>query len=103
MRWHSVIDILRLLANSHMRFAFVGVEIRALPLMNDNRPATRKTTPSHLSLPFASLQHCKQPRTASCQIMLPAWRVNTLREDFCLRPHHVYRLLNPYVLPISPF
>jgi hypothetical protein len=32
-----------------MRFTFVGVEIRALPLMYDNRPATRKTTPSHLS------------------------------------------------------
>jgi len=76
MRWHSGIDILRLLTNSHMRFAFVGVEIRALPLVNDNRPATRKTTPSYLSLPFASLQHCKQPPNS----ILPAYATRMTRK-----------------------
>jgi hypothetical protein len=100
MKRHSIIYNPQLRDNSRTRFVFVEVKEGTLPLMNDNRPVTHKTTPR--TLPFTSLQHCKQPRTASCQLLLPAWRVNTLREDFCLRVHHVYCLLNPYISPVSP-
>jgi hypothetical protein len=41
MRRHSGIDILRLPANSHMRFTFVGLEIRVPP--SDERYSTRNT------------------------------------------------------------